>query len=141
MPAEQTYFIAWKGRRDGPYSRTQLEALLKNGDISLLHRVETSAGQVSLQQLLDNTAAPAASTPKAESTPAAAAPVGEREMMWLHAACGFCFLLPPLTYWVWGKARQLEQARQVEIAQRLKLLSIGFAAGGLIMWALLWRYG
>jgi hypothetical protein len=51
MPAE-TYFIAWKGKRDGPYSLEQLADLLQNGEIGFLHRVETSAGPIALRQLL-----------------------------------------------------------------------------------------
>jgi hypothetical protein len=69
-----TYFISWKGRRDGPYSVEQLADLLQRGEISLLHRVETGQGSVPLRQVLQNseggrwthfltgTAAPSAST-------------------------------------------------------------------------------
>jgi len=60
MPGVETYFIVWKGRRDGPYSLDQLADLLKRGDIGLLHRVETPAGLVPLKQLLPQPATPAA---------------------------------------------------------------------------------
>src|SRR6204780_1243881 len=52
MPAADTYFIIWKGRRDGPYSLEQLTELLERGEIGLLHRVETAAGLVPLRDLL-----------------------------------------------------------------------------------------
>ncbi len=52
MPAADTYFITWKGRRDGPYSLEQLTELLERGEIGLLHRVETTAGLVPLRDLL-----------------------------------------------------------------------------------------
>ncbi len=151
MSTSQTYFITWKGRRDGPYSREQLENLLKNGDIGLLHRVETSTGQMSLQQLLDEGRAPTPvahvpSSNTALSGESATPPIenigfGEREALRIYALCGFCFLLPPLAYWVWDLARKLEARGLKEVAQNIKLMALGFAAGGLIMWALLWRYG
>ena len=52
MSSAETYFIAWKGRRDGPFSLEQLAGLLQRGDIGLLHRVETTAGPMPLRQLL-----------------------------------------------------------------------------------------
>jgi hypothetical protein len=52
MNSAETYFIAWKGRRDGPFSLEQLSDLLQRGDIGLLHRVETAAGPMPLRQLL-----------------------------------------------------------------------------------------
>lgn len=54
MPSAETYFIAWKGRRDGPFSLEELADLLQRGDIGLLHRVETAAGPMPLRQLLLN---------------------------------------------------------------------------------------
>jgi hypothetical protein len=52
MPAPATYFIVWKGRRDGPYTLPQLADLLQRGEIGLLDRIETSTGQIGLRQLL-----------------------------------------------------------------------------------------
>jgi hypothetical protein len=63
MPAADTYFITWKGRRDGPYSLEQLADLLARGEIGLLHRVETAVGLVPLRDLLPATTAPTDFTP------------------------------------------------------------------------------
>jgi len=52
MNSAETYFIAWKGRRDGPFTLEELASLLQRGDIGLLHRVETAAGPMPLRQLL-----------------------------------------------------------------------------------------
>jgi len=52
MTATETYFIAWKGRRDGPFTIEQLADLLQKGEIGLLHRVETLSGAMPLRQLL-----------------------------------------------------------------------------------------
>jgi hypothetical protein len=63
MPAADTYFITWKGRRDGPYSLEQLTELLNRGEIGLLHRVETVNGLVPLRDLLPETTTPTDFTP------------------------------------------------------------------------------
>jgi hypothetical protein len=47
-----TYFIDWKGKRDGPFSIEQIATLLESGEIGVLHRVETAAGLIPLKQFL-----------------------------------------------------------------------------------------
>jgi hypothetical protein len=150
MPADETYFITWKGRRDGPYSVGQLEEMLKNGEVGLLHSVETTAGPVPLRQLLA-TANPApentpASSPSLDdetaSPPRAVAPVeriAEAEMQRLYILCGWCFALPPLAWRAWQQACILTKRGDVKTAERIKWLSLGMAAGGLLLWVLLWR--
>ena len=166
MPAVETYFIAWKGQRDGPYSVEQLAALLEKGDIGLLHRVETSIGLVPLKQLLLEAdparwgylvglaspppAAPAASTPAPESAPANAPPPlpasaraqtsANDAILQIYALCGLCFLLPPLAYWTWKKSRELAAQDQFSNQKNLQRLSLGLAFGGTLFWLAVWRF-
>ncbi len=156
MPAVETYFIVWKGRRDGPYSLDQLGDLLKRGDIGLLHRVETAAGLVPLKQLLPPTAAPMAeplfgapegddlSTLELAAHPPAqaiAATPGENvpqtEALRAYTTCGWCFALPPLAWRAWALARDLAARGYPQTAQRLQWLSAGLAGGGVVFWLIL----
>jgi hypothetical protein len=148
MPAIETYFIVWKGRRDGPYSLDQLGDLLKRGEIGLLHRVETAAGLVPLKQLLPQIAAPAGSVfstpedyapaPEVETPAPAPAPVRENlpqaEALRAYTTCGWCFALPPLALRAWARARDLAARGYPQTAQRLQWMSAGLGAGGVIFW-------
>jgi hypothetical protein len=164
MPAVETYFIAWKGQRDGPYSVEQLAALLEKGDIGLLHRVETSTGLMPLKQLLLETdsvrwgylaglalppAAPSANNssapeivPANDAPPTAAATrIGENDaILQIYALCGLCFLLPPLAYWTWKKSRELAARGQSSNQKNLQRLSLGLALGGTLFWLAVWRF-
>lgn len=153
MTAAETYFVTWKGRRDGPYTIEQLESLLKNGDIGLLHRVETPAGQMPLRQLLEAvnaTRAPAAQssppfsadapeTAPGETPAPASANLPDDEAARLYAMCGICFAVPPAAWWTWRRAEGLAAKGNVRVAQRIKWLGAGFAAGGVLMWVVIWR--
>jgi hypothetical protein len=164
MPVADTYFITWKGRRDGPYSLEQL-ALLGRGEIGLLHRVETTAGLVPLRDLLPATdpadippvkieygllgppaARPPTPVPASTSTaeaPPAAAPalesISPEKAARLYTLCGLCFVFPPLAAWSWMLASQLAGQGQSATAARMKWLSVGLASGGALLWILLWR--
>jgi hypothetical protein len=145
MPAAETYFIVWKGRRDGPYTLDQLADLLKRGDIGLLHRVETPAGLVPLKQLLPAPAEPSSApaeiiSPPPEMTPRPAVPaenLAQDEAMRAYTTCGLCFVLPPLAYRTWLRARDLAAQGYPQTAQRLQWLSAGLGAGGLVFWLIL----
>ncbi|HVU37418.1 MAG TPA: hypothetical protein VHC95_03730 [Opitutales bacterium] len=153
MTAAETYFVTWKGRRDGPYTVEQLESLLKNGDIGLLHRVETPAGQMPLRQLLDtvnaartpaagsppSVASDATENPAVETVAPADANLREDEATRLYALCGGCFAVPPLAWWTWRSADRLAAKGNPRVAQRIKWLGTGLAAGGVLMWAVIWR--
>lgn len=150
MPVADSYFITWKGRRDGPFSLEQLEEMLKGGEIGLLHRVETTAGQVPLRQLLESVnaarlkaAAPSPAIP-AEDAPPAPSLASEKslpevEATRLYVICGWCFALPPLAWRAWQQAHILNSQGYTQMAQRIKMLSAGLAAGGVLLWILIWR--
>jgi hypothetical protein len=153
MPAVETYFIVWKGRRDGPYSLDQLGDLLKRGDIGLLHRVETPAGLVPLKQLLPQPAAVSAPAATAEddlpapelaahlpASPTAAARgenLPQEEALRVYTTCGLCFVLPPLAYRAWMQACELAVRGYPQTAQRLQWISVGLSAGGVVFWLVL----
>jgi len=161
MTAADTYFIAWKGRRDGPYTLAELTDLLERGEIGLLHRVETAAGLVPLRQLLlqvdparwgDLSDAPsslgappvpaASAAPPAAGTSASTAALpkenlAEDEAQRIYVTCGLCFAFPPLAYRTLTTARDLAAQGFPQTAQRLKLLALGLSAGGVVFWLLL----
>jgi len=151
MPAAETYFIVWKGRRDGPYSLDQLVELLKRGDIGLLHRVETSAGLVPLRQLLPSSAmsigtpdaATEASSPAPELTaPPSAPPVPaenppQEAAMRAYTTCGWCFAWPPLARRAWAEAGELADQGYPKTARRMQLISAGLSVAGAIFWLML----
>ncbi len=163
MPAA-TYFIAWKGRRDGPYSLEELTDLLERGEIGLLHRVETPGGLVPLRQLLlqidparwgefaDEPSSPLGSLPtparpkavshemaSASAAPVADAPehLAEDVAQRAYLICGLCFVFPPLALRALNNARNLASEGYPQTAQRLKYLSVGLCAGGVVFWLLL----
>ncbi len=163
MAAQNTYFIVWKGRRDGPYSLEELTDLLERGEIGLLHRVETSAGLVPLRQLLlevdparwgelaeapsplGHLPTPAKPVPTADAAPlpgmAPTAPAGETlaedVAQRAYMTCGLCFALPPLAFRALAMARKLAAEGYPQTAERLKVLSLGLSAGGVCFWLLL----
>lgn len=150
MPAVETYFIVWKGRRDGPYSLDQLSDLLKRGDIGLLHRVETPGGLVPLKQLLPQPAAPTgplassmdANLVDVESTAPRTSARAEENLaqdvaLRAYTTCGLCFVLPPLVYRAWEQARGLAARGYPQTAQRLQWISAGLGAGGVVFWLVL----
>jgi len=166
MSAVETYFITWKGRRDGPYSLEQLTHLLERGEIGLLHRVETNAGLVPLRDLLPppNPAdfvkvktepttsgllgplpLPAPVPPPIRepeipvASPAALESLNPEQAARLYTICGLCFVFPPLAVWSWMMASELEYRGQNVTAVRMKWLSVGLAGGGVLLWILLWR--
>jgi hypothetical protein len=159
MPAVDTYFITWKGRRDGPYSLEQLVDLLERGEIGLLHRVETAAGLVPLRDLLPATNPADFSPVKATSgllgplpaptltpapelpppTPPAPESLNPEQATRVYALCGLCFVFPPLAGWIWMMANRLAAQGQPHTAARLKRLSLGLAGGGILLWILFWR--
>lgn len=47
------YEVIWKGKRSGPYTKEQLLAMFKRGDISLMHQVATPEGIISLRDLVE----------------------------------------------------------------------------------------
>jgi hypothetical protein len=164
MPSADTYFISWKGRRDGPYTLVELAKLLEQGEIGLLHRVETTAGMVPLRDLLPaidepleprkgpvqaGLLGPLPTTeptprPEAVSRPEIVQPAidsldSERAAR-LYTLCGLCFLIPPLAAWNWTLANQLVGQGHPVTAARMKKLSLGLAAGGILLWVLLWHW-
>ena len=156
MPATESYFISWKGRRDGPYTLKELADMLAQGEIGLLHRVETAAGLVPLRDLLpahdpgEFSKAPVEAgltgqlpvpepSLKSEPPPTAIESLDSERAARLYTICGLCFVFPPLAVWSWMLARQLANQGQPVTAARMKWMSIGLAAGGIMLWVLLWR--
>ena len=150
MPSVETYFITWKGKRDGPFTLEQLEEMLRNGDVGLLHSVETSSGTMPLRQLLElahpSLQASTVTSERATETPTnypsstqAPGAVSEAQVVRLYTLCGWCFALPPLAWWTWGQARILAAQGQTSLANRIKGLSTGLAIAGVALWILLWR--
>jgi len=158
MPAVDTYFIAWKGRRDGPYSVDQLATLLQKGEVGLTHRVETDAGAIPLRQLLldadparfSNLLSPSvggASGPsllgpvpdKNTSSPldpagsAPAAPGESSEALKAYVLCGLSFVFPPLGGWAYLVAERLI-TKGNPTGKMLKWLSLGLTAAGMLFW-------
>jgi hypothetical protein len=152
MPAPETYFITWKGKRDGPYTLEQLADLLERGDIGLLHRVETRTGLVPLRHLLlpPAPASPLGSAAQeadgdyhphpAESAPSAPAEFPSPETATrAYTLCGLCFVFPPLIYRAWAASREFTLDGFPQTAQRVQWLSAGLASSGVIFWiTLLW---
>ncbi|HTB62167.1 MAG TPA: hypothetical protein VK737_01150 [Opitutales bacterium] len=155
MPAPETYFITWKGKRDGPYTLEQLADLLERGDIGLLHRVETRTGLVPLRHLLlpPTPASPLGALPVSptlentsptieESPDAAPMPtefLAPEDATRAYTLCGLCFVFPPLIYRALAASRELALDGFPQTAQRVQWLSIGLTGSGVVFWfTLLW---
>jgi hypothetical protein len=74
--SNETYTLRWRGNVSGPFSVQQLQAMLANGEISLMHEVLSNQRWISLEQLLEESS-PTQSQPKSapadpieESSPA-----------------------------------------------------------------------
>lgn len=153
MRSEGSHRLRWKGTVTGPFSSSRIADMLRAGEISLAHGVETDGRWVTVREFLRGSQpraeyAPASSS-EAESRPAVAQDPRtherrtaddtiERAVREGYLWCGSTFLLPPafgLLVWL------LAQAVGMQPLSRYVLLSFCAVAGCLLPVAMVRRVG
>lgn len=64
MSAE-SYFIVWRGKKTGPFSKDHIRTMLTSGEVSTAHLVESPSGTLTVKELLKDPDAPPARARKA----------------------------------------------------------------------------
>jgi hypothetical protein len=154
MRFEGTHRIRWKGAVSGPFTASVIIDMLRAGEVSLAHSVETEGRWITVREFLRGT------HPRAESAPLAIAGTETREAdrredvatgrrtaddsieravregyLW----CGSTFLLPPafgLLVWLWVLA-----VPETQPLSRFVLLAFCSIVGSLLPVAMVRRVG
>ena len=154
MRFEGTHRIRWKGAVSGPFTASVIIDMLRAGEVSLAHSVETEGRWITVREFLRGT------HPRSESAPSAMAATETREAdrrddvatgrrtsddsieravregyLW----CGSTFLLPPafgLLVWLWVLA-----VPETQPLSRFVLLAFCSIVGSLLPVAMVRRVG
>ncbi|MDR2863173.1 MAG: hypothetical protein LBV54_04765 [Puniceicoccales bacterium] len=154
--SQKNLHIQWKGRTTGPYSRDELDDMLKRGEISLLHRVEDNGRWQSVGEYIERNVLRI----RALDEPREVFPVErkilpgqesskepprhekggmslDQQVFWGYILCGAAFVLPVLAtipaLWL---AFQTQTCGAKEPARLQFILCMAFTMLGTLFWVL-----
>lgn len=154
MSQENSHRLRWKGTVSGPHPASRIAEMLRAGEISLAHGVESEGRWMTVREFLRGGRAPREFAPARSQSADHAAPASadaevserqqtddsiERSVREGYLWCGSTFLLPPafgLLVWLWVQA-----VPETQPISRFVLLAFCAALGCLLPVAMVRRVG